>query len=194
MKILAAFLTGFVWLGTLSAAAQDATPSANQDSGQSVADADKANPAPKVDPAKEADIRRLLELSGGGKIGIQSMRTMEKSMRPLITNALPPGEYRAKLVDLFFEKFDSKIDPSLLVNTIVPIYDKNLSDDDIKQLIQVYQTPIGQKLITVMPKILAESQAAGEKWGEQLGRQSMLDVLAEHPELEKAMEEARKSQ
>jgi hypothetical protein len=61
-------------------------------------------------------------------------------------------------------------------------------------LIQIYQTPLGQKLITVMPKILAESQVAGEKWGEQLGRQSMLDVLAEHPELEKAMEEAKKAQ
>jgi hypothetical protein len=45
-----------------------------------------------------------------------------------------------------------------------------------------------------MPKLTAESQEIGRKWGEGLGRQSMLDVLAEHPELEKALEDAKKNQ
>jgi hypothetical protein len=40
---------------------------------------------------------------------------------------------------------------------------------------------------------MAESQAAGTKWGEQIGRESMMEVLAEHPELQKAMAEAKSS-
>ena len=45
----------------------------------------------------------------------------------------------------------------------------------------------------VLPKVMAELQAAGQKQGEELGRQSMMEVLAEHPEMEKALQAAAKS-
>jgi hypothetical protein len=191
MKAFAAFAGAL--LITVACSAQDLSPAADQDSNQSVAAAARANPAPKIDPAKEADIRKLLDVTGAGNLGIQAMAQMETTMKPMISNALPPGDYREKLVNLFFEKFHSKIEPSTLINMVVPVYDKYLSDDDIRGLIQIYQTPIGQKLITVMPQVVAESQAAGEKWGEKLGRECMMEVLAEHPELEKAMVAAQKS-
>lgn len=174
--------------------AQDLTPvSADQDSG-SVAAAAKASRS-RVDDekAKQDDIRKLLQVTGAGNLATQTMTEMEKSMRPLITNALPPGDYRAKLVDLFFDKFHSKMDVNTLTELIVPIYDKYLSDDDVKGLIQLYQTPMGQKLITVLPKVAAESQQAGEKWGQELGRQCMMEVLAEHPEIRQQIEAAQKN-
>jgi hypothetical protein len=31
------------------------------------------------------------------------------------------------------------------------------------------------------------------KWGEQIGRDSMMEVLAEHPEFKKAMQEANQA-
>jgi hypothetical protein len=138
-------------------------------------------PAGKIDPSKEAAIRQLM------------MGNMEKNIRPLIANALPSGEYREKLIDLFFEKFQSKADPHTLLEMIIPLYDKYLSDKEIKELVQFYQTPLGQKTIQVMPKLLAESQDVGRKWGENLGRESMIEVLSEHPELAKAMEDAKKN-
>lgn len=175
-------------------AAQDVVASADQDSNQSVAGAAKASRA-KVqgEEAKQADIRQLLQVTGAGNLATQTMTEMEKGMKPLITNALPPGDYREKLVDLFFDKFHSKLEPNTLTELIVPIYDKYLTDEDVKGLIQLYQTPIGQKLITVLPKVAAESQAAGEKWGQQLGRECMMEVLSEHPDLQKAMQEAQKN-
>lgn len=175
--------------------AQDNSPSAgDQASSQSVAAAAQVNRARiQLEQAKQADIRQLLQVTGAASLATQSMDEMEKTMRPMISNALPAGEYRDKLVDLFFAKFRSKRDPEELINLIIPIYDKYYSDDDIKGLIQMYQTPLGQKMLSVLPKILAESQAVGRKWGEQIGRESMLEVLAEHPEMEKAMEEAKKS-
>jgi len=120
------------------------------------------------------------------------MDEMEKTMRPLITGALPPGEYRDKLVDLFFEKFRSKRDPDQLLALIVPIYGKYFSDDDIKQLIRMYETPIGQKMLSLLPKVVAESQVTGKAWGEEIGRQCMLEVLAEHPDLQAALQNAKK--
>lgn len=149
--------------------------------------------AAKIDPAKEADIRLLLEIVGTKALVAQTMDAMEKTIKPMLTNALPPGEYREKVVDLFFAKFHAKADPQSLLELAVPLYDKNLSHQEIKGLIQFYQSPLGQKAISVMPKLTAELQEEGRKWGENLGRQSMVDVMAEHPELAQAMEEARKA-
>jgi len=174
----------------ISAQAQSAPPvqTADQQSGTA---ASSQTPQPKIDPAKEADIRQLMEVAGTKALMAQMMGTMESSIKPMLSNAFPPGEYREKLIDLFIAKFKSQSNLQQLLDLIVPIYDKYFSDKEIKDLIQYYRTPLGQKTIEVMPKLFAESQEAGRKWGEALGRQSMIDVLAEHPEFKKALEDAK---
>jgi hypothetical protein len=149
----------------------------------------------KIDPAKEADIRRLLDLAGTKAAITQILDGMEKNIRPVITNSLPPGDYRAKLVDLFLEKFQShsKAEIPQLLDSAVPLYDKYFSREDIKGLIQFYETPLGQKALSALPKLTVEMQGEGMKLGEKFGRQSMMDVLSEHPELQKALEDAQQA-
>jgi hypothetical protein len=151
--------------------------------------ADSATP-PKLDPAKEAAIRQLIDLTGGTTLVNQIMDGMQKNMRPMMEKLLPPGDYRDKLIDLFFAKFRSKADLQVLVNLAVRMYDKYLSEEEIKGLIQFYSTPLGQKTLSVLPKLTVEMQSESMKWGEELGRQSMIEVLSEHPELRKALEDA----
>jgi len=147
----------------------------------------------KVDPAKEADIRRLLELTGAKALAVQTMTSMEDGIKPLMSNSLPPGDYRDKLIDLFFDKFHSKADAQHLVDIAVPVYDKYLTGEEVKGLIKFYETPLGQKATGVMPKMVSEIQGESRAWGEKLGRESMMEVLAEHPEIEKALEDAQKA-
>lgn len=146
-----------------------------------------------MDPAKEADIRRLLDVVGTKGLVKQLMDSMEKNLKPMMVNSLPPGDYRNRLVELFFEKFETKADPQQLIDMAVPGYDKYLSDEEIKGLISFYQTPLGQKALAVLPKLSMELQSQGSKWGQELGRQCMLEVLAEHPELAQAMGDASKA-
>jgi uncharacterized protein len=146
----------------------------------------------KVDPAKEADIRRLLELTGAKALAVQTMTSMEDGIKPLMSNSLPPGDYRDQLIDLFFAKFHSKADAQHLVDIAVPIYDKYLTNEEVKGLIKFYETPLGQKATGVMPKMVGEIQGESREWGEKLGREAMMEVLTEHPELEKALEAAQK--
>jgi len=148
---------------------------------------------PKVDAAKEADIRSLLELTGVKAVAGQTMDGMMESIKPLLAGSLPPGEYREKLIDLFFVKFRAKADPQHLLELAIPIYDKYFSDAEIKSLLQFYRTPLGQKTIQVLPMVAAEMQQEGKKWGEGLGRDSMREVLAEHPDLAQALEAATKA-
>jgi len=193
VKTCAALLC-LLLLGTFCRAQESLSSTTDQDSSQSVAAAAaQSRVRVKDEEVKKADIRHLLEITGAANLATQSMDTMEKNMRPLIAGALPPGEYRDKLVELFFEKFKSKRSPDQLLAVIIPIYDKYYSDDEIKELIKLYQTPIGQKMLSVLPKLAAESQAAGSSWGEEIGRQSMLEVLTEHPELQAALQNAKKT-
>ena len=155
-----------------------------------------SSPSPgqtKAQPPKEADIRRLLELTGVKGLGTQMMNEMMETIKPVLANSLPPGDYREKLIDLFVEKFRTKVDAQQLVELAIPIYDKHFSDDEIKGLIQFYQTPLGQKMIRALPMVTGELQREGKRWGEGLGRDSMREVLAEHPDLAQALEAAAKS-
>ncbi len=182
-----------ILIAVLLLAAFCSAQDASSDS-QSVAAAAKASQAlVKNDQMKDADIRRLLELTHAGALAAQTMTAMEANMRPLMTDALPKGEYREKLISLFFDKFHSKLDVQDLVDMAIPVYKKYYSDEEIKQLIALYQTPVGQKMLDVTPKLLAELQAAGQKWGAGLGRECMQEVLAEHPELANALESAGKT-
>lgn len=144
----------------------------------------------KLDPTKEADIRKLLMLTGTDKLVNQMLDSMEESIRPLMTSSLPAGEYRGKLVELFFEKFHSKAAGQQIIEMAIPAYAQYYTDDEVKQLIAFYETPLGQKTVEVTPQLMAAMQKGGQEWGENLGQECMIEVLTEHPELKKAMQEA----
>ena len=152
-----------------------------------------AAPEP-VDPAKEADIRQLMDLVGTKATVLRVMNSMTNDMRPLMLHAFPPGEYRERLVQLFFAKFQAKINPQDLLNLAVPVYAQYLSDDEIKGLIQFYQTPLGKKWVSLMPQMQADLLPVARSWGENLGRQTMIEVLQEHPELAQQLKAAGKEQ
>jgi uncharacterized protein len=153
-------------------------------------------PAPekKIAPAKEAEIRKLLQLTGTSALMQQTMDSMDKSIKPMMINSLPEGDYRQTLIDLFFEKFHAKLDVQKLLDLAVPIYGKHFTDADIKGLIQFYETPLGQKTVKALPQITAELTDAGRTMGATVARDSMLEVISEHPELQKAMEDAQQKQ
>ena len=148
--------------------------------------------AQKIDPAKDAAIRKLFEIQGTHKAMTEVISGLMANMRPTLAQSLPPGEYQGELIDLFFQKFQSKLRVDDLIEVSVPVYDKYFSKEDIIELIAFAQTPLGQKMNSVIPKVIIEIQTAAAGVGEELGRQSMLEVLAEHPELAKALEDAAK--
>ncbi|MFB3917579.1 MAG: DUF2059 domain-containing protein [Terriglobales bacterium] len=94
-------------------------------------------------------------------------------------------------MDLFVAKVRSKVNAQTFAEIAVPIYDKYFSDEEIKGLIHFYGTSLGAKTLTVLPNLLRELQEEGSKWGVATGRESMLEVLVEHPELAKALQDAQ---
>ena len=146
--------------------------------------------AKTIDPTKEADIRRLLDVMGTTTLIQGMMDRMVQSLKPIMANSLPPGDYRDQLIDLFFQKFRTKFETKRFLDLAVVRYDENFSDAEIKGLIQFYQTPLGQKITSTLPKLTGELQQDGEKYGQDIGRDSMVEVLQEHPELAQALQQA----
>lgn len=184
-------LVCFLLAGSLLAQTKSSPPEVPAKSQSAQQSATSSGPS-KIDPAKEADIRHLMDLIGTKQLLGQVMDAMEKSIKPLMTSALPAGEYREKLVNLFFEKFHSKADLQQLLDMAVPAYDKYYSREEIKGLIQFYETPLGHKMVSVLPKLTGDLQEAGKKWGEKVGGDCMGEVLSEHPELATALDAAKK--
>lgn len=154
---------------------------------------DAAPPGGKISAAKAADIQQLMEVTGMKSMMSQVMKSMEDNLKPTIIASLPPGDYREQLSDLFFQKFNSKLDVQKFIDMAAISYDKYLSDEDIKGLIQFYHTPLGQKTLVVLPKLSAELQTQGMQMGQTVGQEAMTEVLAEHPELAKALQDAAAS-
>jgi hypothetical protein len=149
-----------------------------------------ANSAASIDPAKEASIRNMFEVLGMAKMMQQVIAGMSDSMKPMLMSSLPPGAYRERLADLFFQRFQSKLRVEQLLDLAVPIYNKYFSLEEVEGLTRFYQTPLGQKALSVLPQSMIEMQTASMKLGEELGRKAMIEVLDEHPDLKKAFEEA----
>jgi len=108
----------------------------------------------------QQDIVRLLELSGSDKIADQMFNHLVATFKK--TNPEIP--------DKFWETFKEEIDAAGYYHLVIPIYEKYYTHEEIRQLIDFYNTPIGQKTIRVTPMVMQESIAAGQKWGAELGK------------------------
>lgn len=109
--------------------------------------------------AKQADIRRLMELTGAGKLGVQVMNQMMAAFKQSQTG----------VPDKFWNDFMAEVDPDEIVEMAIPSYDKHLTHAEIKELIKFYESPVGKKLISVQPEIMQECMVAGQEWGRKLG-------------------------
>lgn len=68
-----------------------------------------------------------------------------------------------------FEKEFKKIDVDEIIETFMPVYYKYYTEDDLRQLISFYQSPVGIKMKKNTANIMQESMQLGEKWGREIG-------------------------
>lgn len=113
--------------------------------------------------AKRADIRKLIELTGAANI---SADALQKMIEPL--KASYP-----QVPEEFWNTFVHEVHSDELVDLVIPIYDKYYTHGEIQELMQFYQSPVGQKTIKVLPKLSAEAIDAGQEWGRMVADRAM---------------------
>lgn len=147
------------------------------------------SPAPtleKVDPAKEAAIRHLMDITATSKLGENVSSYISSQVQNAMSHTMQPDRV-PKFMDTFNEKFAAGAPPSAITDAMVPIYAKSFSMEEIQGLVQFYESPLGQHVVKVLPQVLEESQTAGM----QIDRKVALDVLRgmsdEYPELKRML-------
>lgn len=57
-----------------------------------------------------------------------------------------------------------------LIDLLVPVYKKHFSEQDLKDAIEIYKTPIGKKISEKTPIIAQETMQASMQWGMELSQ------------------------
>jgi hypothetical protein len=128
---------------------------------QSVRD---GNAPAAISPERRADISRLLEL-------MNVFEEEKNSVEPLFEyfkRAAPqvPAEVWRDLR----KEFDAEFTMKFLLDSYVPIYARNFSAAEVKELIKFYESPAGRKMVKTMPLIREELFMIGVERGQKLGQ------------------------
>jgi len=119
-------------------------------------------------PADEATIRELMQVTGAAEIGQQFLDAFLVPMK----DALP------QVPETLWAELRARPSVEELVGLIVPIYQKHLTQAEAETLVAFWSSPVGQRFVEKQPKILQESMAAGQQWGEALAKE-VLEALQE---------------
>ena len=135
---------------------------------------------------KAANIRRLLKLVGAEKLQSSMINQITEMLKPIFAANGQSDEATHKMFTRFSDIMNEEFHKSDF-NSIAPeLYDKYFSNDEIKALTAFYESPLGQKMIQVLPALTAESMSRGQTLGEQAGQRAFLRLIEEFPELKKA--------
>ena len=126
--------------------------------------------AQTADGAFQADLDKLLEVTGSAKIGQQTASVISGQILDALRKKKPDIPERA--IEIAKDVLDSEFakafeGPDGLNAQVASIYRKHFSADDVKGLLAFYNTDLGKKTIAVMPLVIQEAAVAGQAWAEK---------------------------
>ena len=148
-----------IYLAMFFVAIQGGSPSPLQAAAQNTAKQSNSS-TPQIDPAKDADIRALIELVGARDQIEDSITASAEQYREKLLATVPSNDKGQAFVNSVISEYEKNYDLDDVVRQLVVIYDKHYSDDEIKGLLQFYGTPFGQKVAAEQSKIVREVQEA----------------------------------
>jgi len=124
--------------------------------------------AEELTPEKEAAIMKLMEITGSKNMGPQFGRAIDQNIAKALKKNNP--DIPEKAFQILSEEVDKAMADNMdnLMSQIVTIYNNHFTKAEIDELLAFYATPIGKKMISVLPQILKESLTVGQTWGQTL--------------------------
>src|SRR5712664_5003524 len=176
-----------IYVGTFFLVIQGASQNSVQASPQSAAPVQDSAAPPQanssIDPAKETDIRSLMELVGARDLVQDGAHTAIEQSREKLIATLPNNDKGQAFVSAFAASYQKKFDLNQVTNQLVGIYDKHFTEDEIKGLLQFYGSPLGQKVAAEMPKIGREIQAATRAASNKAAKEALAELKLQNPEV-----------
>lgn len=149
----------------------------------------KASPgdsADKVDPAKEAAIRHLMDITETAKLGDNIATYLTGQIRDGVSHTIAP-ENLSKFMDTFSQRFTATSPGAAVTDAMVPIYANAFSMEDIQSLIQFYESPLGQRMVKALPEVVQKSQATGVEIEQTSALKILRGMSDDYPELKQVL-------
>jgi tetratricopeptide (TPR) repeat protein len=106
---------------------------------------------------KQKDIVRLIEMSGMAETADLILQNLVEQYR----------DHFPEVPQQLWDEISVALAPEDLVSLFAPIYDRYFTHQDVLELIDFFETPLGQKLIRTQPMITQEALEIGQVWGER---------------------------
>jgi uncharacterized protein len=172
-----------LYVGTFLIAMQGASQSAVQAAIQHGVTQNQSSYTAPIDPDKEADIRSLMELVGARDMVQDGVTNSTEQYREKLLATVPNNEKGQAFVKAFADAYQKKVDVGQLTEQLIPIYDQHFTHDEIKNLLQFYGSPLGQKVAAEMPKINREVQARSRAAGAKAAKEALQALKEENPQV-----------
>jgi hypothetical protein len=196
MKLPIAVLAGLLFvagpaLAQTPASSTPPTLAPHSTPGQAAPARPAAPPAPapapeKIDPAKDAAIRHLMDITESSKMGENIANFITTQVHNGVGRALP-AEQMQKFMDAFSQKFSAGLPPTAVNDAIVSIYAKHFSMDDIQVLTKFYESPVGQRIVKEMPDVDQQMRTAGQQIETTVAISVLRGMSDEYPQLKQML-------
>jgi uncharacterized protein len=168
-----------LYVGMFLVAIQSGSPVSVQAAPQSPGT--KPSMASSIDPAKDADIRALLELVGARDQVQDSVKQIAEQYREKLLATVPNNEKGQNFVNTTINEYEKRYDVDYVTEQLVSLYDKHYTDEEIKGLLQFFGSPLGQKAAAENPKIFREVQEATRAEAARAVRDALQEAKLENP-------------
>src|ERR1700691_3232400 len=182
--IAAALLTASPLLAQTPPGAAQQKPAPTQP-GQPAA-ATPVVPSEKLDPAKDAAIRHLLEITGVSKEGEDIAAGWTDRVHTGMSRVVPADQL-PKFMETFSTKFNASAPPSAITDAMVAIYARHFSIEDIQGVTKFYESPLGQRMVKEMSDVSRESQTVGLQMDQKIVMQVLWSMADEYPQLKQML-------
>ena len=162
-------------------AIQGSAPTAVEASPQSAATKPATVRSSSIDPAKEADIRALLDLVGARDQVQESVNYSAEQYREKLLATVANSDKNQAFVNAVVTDYEKKFDVDQVTQQLISIYDKHYSGEEIKELLQFYGSPLGQRMAAEAPKISREMQAVTRATAAKAVKDALQETKEENP-------------
>jgi uncharacterized protein len=188
IAIMAVGCLGAPVMAQVSATGTQKTPALHQP-GTPAAKPGAASPSSeeKVDPAKETAIRHLMDITETSKLGDSISEYITNQVRSVMSRNLS-ADRLPKFMDTFNQRFAASSPSTAVSESLVGIYSRAFSMQDIQGLTTFYESPLGQKVVKTLPQVMQESQATGIQIEQNAAMKALETMQDDYPELKPMLE------
>jgi hypothetical protein len=110
---------------------------------------------------KLQNIRKLIVLLGG----LDAQKRSVQDELASLTEKFP--QLRAEYGEALAKEINEK-DFQTLIDKLVPVYDKHLTDEDVSEMLKFYESSTGKRVAEAMPLMREESRRIAQEWRKSL--------------------------